>query len=342
MSRGWRTGSIISAIAVDNVDEVVARYRARYPRGTVIAESGDLQHGEVRIYDPECNPVTLSQNNFGFGRRRRAFRASRILRSMRSTPRRSSISIATCSASASCSRPTRNRASGPAIATSMSATAIRNVAIQAFYSGEEGHEARFGIAHFGLLVPDSKAMAERVAGQRRHRQGAAGAPHAIGNPHARSRGQRLRSLAARLGGRHRQMGARGVSVTIAMRFAHATCDPDCSARCRRAGCGRSDRGFLPRQADQDLHPGGAGRQLRRLFARARPPHHALHSGQSEVVPVNMPGGGGLVALNYVANAAPQGRHRADHDHAVVPDGPGAWPQQQASRWTCGRSIGSAT
>ena len=37
-----------------------------------------------------------------------------------------------------------------------------NVAIQAFYSGEEGHEARFGIAHFGFLVPDSKAMAERV------------------------------------------------------------------------------------------------------------------------------------------------------------------------------------
>jgi catechol 2,3-dioxygenase-like lactoylglutathione lyase family enzyme len=37
-----------------------------------------------------------------------------------------------------------------------------NVAIQAFYSSEEGHEARFGIAHFGFLVPDSKAMAERV------------------------------------------------------------------------------------------------------------------------------------------------------------------------------------
>jgi catechol-2,3-dioxygenase len=37
-----------------------------------------------------------------------------------------------------------------------------NVAIQAFYSGEEGHEARFGIAHFGLLVPDSKAMADQV------------------------------------------------------------------------------------------------------------------------------------------------------------------------------------
>src|SRR5262245_30941447 len=54
-------------IAVDDVEAVVARYRARYPRGTVVAESGDLQHGEVRIYDPECNPVTLSGKNFGLG-----------------------------------------------------------------------------------------------------------------------------------------------------------------------------------------------------------------------------------------------------------------------------------
>src|SRR5262249_17327569 len=52
-------------IAVDNVDEVVAHYRARYPRGTVVTESGDLQHGEVRIYDPERNPVTLSAKDFG-------------------------------------------------------------------------------------------------------------------------------------------------------------------------------------------------------------------------------------------------------------------------------------
>src|SRR5215468_11100074 len=52
-------------IAVERIDEVVARYRSLYPRGTVVAESGDLQHGEARIYDPECNPVTLSERNFG-------------------------------------------------------------------------------------------------------------------------------------------------------------------------------------------------------------------------------------------------------------------------------------
>src|SRR5262245_13500791 len=34
-------------IAVDSVDETVARYQKHYPRGMVVAESGDLQHGEV-------------------------------------------------------------------------------------------------------------------------------------------------------------------------------------------------------------------------------------------------------------------------------------------------------
>src|SRR5262245_58167420 len=34
-------------IAVDDIDAVVARYRAFNPRGTVVTESGDLQHGEA-------------------------------------------------------------------------------------------------------------------------------------------------------------------------------------------------------------------------------------------------------------------------------------------------------
>ena len=49
-----------------------------------------------------------------------------------------------------------------ATATSHVGDGHSNVAIQAFYSEEEGFEPRFGIAHFGFLVPDSKAAAERV------------------------------------------------------------------------------------------------------------------------------------------------------------------------------------
>src|SRR4029079_6074444 len=52
-------------VAVGDVEATVARYRARYPRRTLAPYIGDLQHGVVRIYDPECHPVALSQTNFG-------------------------------------------------------------------------------------------------------------------------------------------------------------------------------------------------------------------------------------------------------------------------------------
>ena len=83
-----------------------------------------------------------------------------------------------------------------------------NVAIQAFYNDDEGHEARFGIAHFGFLVPDSQAMSEAVQHGGATVKARPENPHAIGNPHARPGRQRLRPVATRLGGRHRQMGAR--------------------------------------------------------------------------------------------------------------------------------------
>ena len=48
-----------------------------------------------------------------------------------------------------------------------------NVAIQAFYNDDEGHEARFGIAHFGFLVPDSTGDVGGRAAWRRDGEGAA-------------------------------------------------------------------------------------------------------------------------------------------------------------------------
>jgi catechol 2,3-dioxygenase-like lactoylglutathione lyase family enzyme len=149
-------------IAVDNLDAVVARYRTLYPRGTVIAESGDLQHGEARIHDPECNPVTLSQRNFGLG----------------DTPQRVPR-IAHLALNALDTEAIRNfyrdvfgfrelfeahkeSSKRPGYRNKHVGDGHSNVAIQAFYSGEEAHEARFGIAHFGFLVPESKAMAVRV------------------------------------------------------------------------------------------------------------------------------------------------------------------------------------
>jgi catechol 2,3-dioxygenase-like lactoylglutathione lyase family enzyme len=149
-------------IAVDRIDEVIARYRALYPRGTVAAESGDLQHGEARIYDPESNPVTLSETEFGLGTPApRVPRIAHIALNALDTEAilafyRGVFGFRELFAAHAQSRKKpgyRNKHVGDG---------ATNVAIQAFYNDEEGHEARFGIAHVGLLVPDSAAMAERV------------------------------------------------------------------------------------------------------------------------------------------------------------------------------------
>jgi catechol 2,3-dioxygenase-like lactoylglutathione lyase family enzyme len=149
-------------IAVDDIEAVVARYRALQPRGTVVRESGDLQHGEVRIYDPECNPVSLSQRNFGVpvadGRVPRiahialnALDTEIMLDFFREVFGFRELFAAHAE---SRKRPGyRNKHVGDG---------YTNVAIQGFYNDEEGHEARFGIAHFGVLVPDSKAKADEV------------------------------------------------------------------------------------------------------------------------------------------------------------------------------------
>jgi catechol 2,3-dioxygenase-like lactoylglutathione lyase family enzyme len=149
-------------IAVENIDDTVARYRAFNPRGVVVAESGDLQHGDVRIHDPECNPVTLSQNNFGLGHSdARLPRIVHIALNALDTELvlgfyRQVFGFRELFAAHAAARQRpgyRNKHVGDG---------YTNVAIQTFYSEEEGHEARFGIAHFGFLVGDSKAMAEVV------------------------------------------------------------------------------------------------------------------------------------------------------------------------------------
>ena len=54
-------------LQVESIRDVRDRYLKFSPRGTIVPEPDDLHHGEVRIYDPEMNPVTLSERPFGVG-----------------------------------------------------------------------------------------------------------------------------------------------------------------------------------------------------------------------------------------------------------------------------------
>lgn len=158
------TGFHHLGIAVDSLDEIEARYRKFYPRGTVLRESGDLQHGEMRIYDPECHPVTLSARDFNLGPRKAG------------VPRIAHIAMGALDPGAvfdfyanvfglpemlvahadAAKRPGyRNRHVGDG---------FTNVAIQAFYNDREGHEGRHGIAHIGFVVQDAMALADSARG----------------------------------------------------------------------------------------------------------------------------------------------------------------------------------
>jgi catechol 2,3-dioxygenase-like lactoylglutathione lyase family enzyme len=149
-------------IAVENLDATLARYRAFNPRGMVVPECGDLQHGDVRIYDPECNPVSLSQRKFGLpAAEENVPRIAHIALNALDTGLIFDFysqvfafrELLAAHAARRAERGYRNRHVGDG---------YTNVAIQAFYNEEEGFEPRFGIAHIGFLVRDSQVAAEAV------------------------------------------------------------------------------------------------------------------------------------------------------------------------------------
>lgn len=151
-------------IAVDSVEDTAARYLECYPRGTVVKESGELGRGEARIHDPESNPVTISQRNFGLSSEALGY------------PRIAHIALNALDPDAvrdfyinvfgfrELFAAHAHRAKQPGYRNRHVGDGFTNMAIQTFYNDNPGHEARFGIAHMGFLVRDSKAFAAAIEG----------------------------------------------------------------------------------------------------------------------------------------------------------------------------------
>lgn len=49
---------------VYDIGAVLKRYRELIPGGVALREPGGPHYGEVRIFDPECNPISLSETGF--------------------------------------------------------------------------------------------------------------------------------------------------------------------------------------------------------------------------------------------------------------------------------------
>jgi len=144
-------------LEVDDLETVKGRFLALNPRGMILEEPDDVHHGEVRIHDPECFPVSLSTKRFGVPKnneklyprvRHIAYNAldpEMMLRfytqvfALREVP-------------SSYERRRQGRGNR------FCADGATNLAIHPFYNRIEGHEARFGINHIGFLVNDMQAV----------------------------------------------------------------------------------------------------------------------------------------------------------------------------------------
>lgn len=149
-------------LQVGSITEVRDRYLRFNPRGTIVPEPDDLHHGEIRLYDPEMNPVTLSEAPFGVPKDDRRY--PRIAHVAFDAMLPENVMTFYCevlglreveSSFHYRSRGQLNRFCGDG---------RTNLAIHPFYSRSVGHEGRYGVQHFGMLVDDMQGKLAELDG----------------------------------------------------------------------------------------------------------------------------------------------------------------------------------
>jgi catechol 2,3-dioxygenase-like lactoylglutathione lyase family enzyme len=147
-------------VEVEDLEAVKERYLRLYPNGVIVPEPGGVHYGKLRIFDPECNPVSISDEGFGVGSpqdrlprmRHVAFNAlypgaigDFYIDVLGFRELRTSIAWR--------KRGKRNRFLGDGHS---------NIAVHPFYNDNFGHEARYGVNHFGFLVGELDGLVARL------------------------------------------------------------------------------------------------------------------------------------------------------------------------------------
>lgn len=147
-------------VEVDDLEETKGRFLALNPRGMILQEPDDIHHGEIRIHDPECLPVSLSTQRFGVSQEiEKKFPRVRHIAYNALDPemmlRFYSQVFGLREVPSSYQRRQQGRGNR------FCGDGQTNLAIHPFYNPIEGHEARFGINHIGFLTNKMAAtMAE--------------------------------------------------------------------------------------------------------------------------------------------------------------------------------------
>ena len=139
-------------IEVDNLAETLERYRALRPNMPIIDEPGGLHFGDVRIFDPEGSPISLSEKPFGVEAETTRLPRLRHIAYNALWPEGILNFYILMFGYRELGASRERRKQGKA--NRFAGDGWTNLAIHPFYSPSEGHEARYGVNHFGFLVPD--------------------------------------------------------------------------------------------------------------------------------------------------------------------------------------------
>jgi catechol 2,3-dioxygenase-like lactoylglutathione lyase family enzyme len=154
------TGLHHIGLQVDDLEAVKGRFLKLYPRGMIIQEPNDLQHGEIRFHDPECRPVTVSTQGFGVpASKEKMFPRVRHIAYNALDPDTMLLFYTQVFGLREIAPSYERRRQGRG--NRFCVDGKTNLAIHPFYSQVEGHEAKYGINHIGFLTNEMQAtMAE--------------------------------------------------------------------------------------------------------------------------------------------------------------------------------------
>lgn len=137
-------------VEVDDFEAVKDRYLAFNPNGVIVPEEGGLHQGKWRLYDPECTPVSVSDGTYGVTRDEDRYPRMRHVAYNALYPGRIGDFYIDVLGFRELKTTQKWRDRGRS--NRFLGDGHSNLAIHPFYNDNHGHEARYGINHFGFLV----------------------------------------------------------------------------------------------------------------------------------------------------------------------------------------------
>jgi catechol 2,3-dioxygenase-like lactoylglutathione lyase family enzyme len=166
-------------VEVESIAETLNVYRQIVPGGVALRELGDPHHGEARIFDPECNAISLSERGFGMSAEPQGLpRIGHIALHMLQ-PQRSGDFFMKLFGMRELGTTGIRRKEGRF--NCFLGDGHTNLALHPYYRTRDGEgfavynrighdgaeekptERRFGIHHFGILMPDAQRRAAALS-----------------------------------------------------------------------------------------------------------------------------------------------------------------------------------